>query len=194
MIELSEKYLINTGTNRACYEHPEDKNKCIKIVISGNNKESLQEIAYYNFLKKRNIKWCCLTEYYGMVDTNYGAGEVVSLIRDFDGKVSKTLSYYIIDNSYTLDIPHLINILKELKKCLEDEKIIVKDLNVVNIVYKKLSEKDGKLIVIDGTNNKYNFINQMSYLNKKQIKKLWKKFINSLFNSYAYNDVKNIKL
>jgi len=191
MIELSDKYLIDVGTNRACYEHPNDQNKCIKIVISGNNKESKQEIKYYKYLIKKNIAWKHIARYYGLIETNLGIGEVVELIRDFDGNISKPLSYYIIKNSL-IESNILESLLVNLKNYLFQEKIIVKDLNVVNIVYKKVTHDDSILVIIDGLNNSFSIKNNINYFKVKTIKNIWKSFINSLYNAEVYKYIKNI--
>lgn len=149
-IELNNSYLVNKGTNRACYIHPNDNNKCIKITFSGNHKETNREIKYYNFLKKRGVSWEMLALYYGNIDTNLGEGECVELIRDYDGNVSKDLDKYIFNGNLNEDIPNLVDLLSELKNYLYKEKIYVKDLNPVNIAYKRTSEQEGKLIIIDG--------------------------------------------
>ena len=149
-IELNDSYLVNKGTNRACYIHPHDAQKCIKITFSGNFKETNREIKYYNFLKKRAVSWDMLALYYGNVDTNLGEGECVEIIKDYNGNISKDLDKYIFDGAIDKEIPNIVELLSKLKKYLYQEKIYVKDLNPINIVYKKFNETEGKLVIIDG--------------------------------------------
>ncbi len=149
-ITLDDSYLFSRGTNRGCYIHPQDNNKCIKITISGNPKETNKEIKYYNFLKKRGISWKMISLYYGNIDTNLGKGECVELIKDYDGNISKDLDKYITKNKINEDIPNLVDLLSELKNYLYKEKVYVKDLDPINIVYKKSGPKEGKLVIIDG--------------------------------------------
>ena len=178
MIELSEKYLINTGTNRACYEHPEDKNKCIKIIISGNNKETSREIKYYKYLEKKNISWNMLSKYYGNIITNYGIGEVVELIRDYNGSISKELAHYI--RTEEIDNKRIDYLLNKLNNYLINEVIIVKDLNSVNIVYQKFSKNnEGRLVIIDGIGSRGSIFS-FNYFKIKKIKKIWEHFTLSL--------------
>ncbi len=190
MIELDDSYLIASGTNRACYIHPNDKNKCIKVVISGNHKESNDEMKYLKLLEKRSISWEMLAHFYGTVETNYGIGEVVELIRDYDGSISKKLVYYLSDEKRTKEILNPILLLEKLKKYTLQELIIVKDLHVVNIVYQKFSQTDGRLVIIDGTSNN-EFIpisTYISYFTKRKINKKWDYFINSIKNNKLFKD------
>jgi hypothetical protein len=182
MIQLDSTLLIKSGTNRACYVHPHDKNKCIKVVISGNPKESNDEMKYLKLLEKRSISWDMLARFYGTVETNYGIGEVVELIRDYDGEISKELVYYLSDEEKTKDILNPVILLHKLKKYILKELIIVKDIHVVNIVYQKFSKTDGRLVIIDGTSNN-EFIpisTYISYFTRKKINKKWIYFKNSI--------------
>jgi len=175
-IELDDSYLVNKGTNRACYIHPHDNNKCIKITYSGNFKETNREIKYYNFLKKRAVSWDMLAHYYGNVNTNLGEGECVELIKDYDKNISKDLDKYIFEGNIDKDIPNLVDLLSQLKNYLYKEKIYVKDLNPINIVYKRINQAEGKLIIIDGLahSNYFPFsMNIDSYVRKK-IDSSWK--------------------
>ena len=100
MIILKDEDFVGKGNERACYIHPEDKNKAIKITYENNNrKESKQtklEVNYYKELEKRRMtNFKHLPKYFGEVKTDKGAGFVVELIRDFDGEVSKTFEYYL---------------------------------------------------------------------------------------------------
>lgn len=178
IIELNEKYLINTGTNRACYVHPMNKNQCIKITISGNNKETKREISCYKNLIDKKISWDMLAKYYGLVDTNYGQGEVVELIRDYDDKISKELAYYINEN--VLEKKYINTLLNKLEIYLKNEMIIVKDLNTVNIVYQKFSEKNnGRLVIIDGIASRKNIFS-FNFFKIKKIKTIWNDFITTI--------------
>ena len=94
MLTLESSALIGRGLRRECYFHPEDENKCIKVVVSGDHKETRREQSYYRLLEKRNISWRMLARFYGNVDTNLGEGAVFDLIRDYNGEISKTLGHY----------------------------------------------------------------------------------------------------
>lgn len=86
----SDELVIGVGAHRACYIHPEDHQKCIKVIYSQNDpiasKEIKRELAYYKHLNSYLKDWRGLTRYYGTVETNLGTGYVYDRIVDFDGK------------------------------------------------------------------------------------------------------------
>lgn len=149
-IELNDSYLIGSETNRACYTHPNESDKCIKITISGDDKETNREMKQYCYLQKKDISWDSLAKFYGTVETNLGRGEVVELIKDYDENVSKSLDDYFRKITSHQDIKKFLDLLFELKNYLYREKIYVKDLNAVNVVYQKFDEKNARLVIIDG--------------------------------------------
>lgn len=190
MIDLDSLEPIGKGTNRLCFVHPEDKNKCIKITHSNDYSEAIKEIKYYKFLQKRNISWNLLAKYYGSVETSLGKGEVFDLIRDYNGEVSKTLSFYLQKDEKTKLILNPLELLKELKQYTFSENIIVKDLNTKNMLYQKLDDENARLVLIDGVvNNDFlPFSKYISFFTQKKIKRLWKRFENSLPKKYAFNN------
>ncbi len=153
MINLDNLEPIGKGTNRLCFVHPEDENKCIKITHSNDYSEAIKEIKYYKFLQQRAISWNLLAKYYGSVETSLGKGEVFDLIRDYNGEVSKTLSFYLQKDEKTKSILNPLKLLKELKEYTLSENIIVKDLNTKNMLYQKVDEKNARLVLIDGVVN-----------------------------------------
>ena len=80
--------MIGKGLHRECFIHPEDINKCIKVVVNGNQQETEREQSYYKFLQKKKIAWDMLPKFYGNIETNMGLGAVFDLIRDHNGQVS----------------------------------------------------------------------------------------------------------
>ncbi|WP_249439788.1 YrbL family protein, partial [Escherichia coli] len=60
MIRLSEQSPLGTGRHRKCYAHPEDAQRCIKIVYhrgDGGDKEIRRELKYYAHLGRRLKDW-----------------------------------------------------------------------------------------------------------------------------------------
>ena len=100
MIFLKDEDFIAKGNERACYYHPNDKTKTIKITFENNNrkdsKQSEKEIKYYKQLKNKGLNnWQHLPKYFGEVQTNKGNGFIIELIKDYDGKISKSFAYYL---------------------------------------------------------------------------------------------------
>ena len=179
MLTLKSSALIGRGLRRECYFHPDDENKCIKVVVAGDHKETRREQSYYRLLEKRNISWGMLARFYGNVDTNLGEGAVFDLIRDYNGEISKTLGYYFSAiNETGRNDPYLDRALPVLKRYLLKWKIVTMSLKPQNIVYKKTRESKGFLVVIDNIGNS-DFIpicNYVDWLAIRKIHRKWQRF------------------
>jgi hypothetical protein len=179
MLTLESSALIGSGLRRECYFHPEDVNKCIKVVVSGDHKETRREQSYYRLLEKRNISWRMLARFYGNVDTNLGEGAVFDLIRDYNGEISRTLGYYFsaIGETAFNDL-NLDQALPRLKQYLLKWKIVTMALKPQNIVYKKTHESKGFFVIIDNIGNS-DFIpicNYVDWMAIRKIKRKWQGF------------------
>jgi hypothetical protein len=179
MLTLESSALIGRGVRRECYFHPEDENKCIKVVVAGDQKETVREQSFYRLLEKRNIAWRMLARFYGNVETNLGEGAVFELIRDYDGAVSKTLEHYFSANNETdHDYQNLYLALDLLKRYLLKWRIVTMSITPQNIVYKKTRESEGSLVVIDNIGNS-DFIPICSYVDwmaTRKIHRKWQRF------------------
>ncbi|MEQ5204404.1 YrbL family protein [Providencia rettgeri] len=95
-IALPSINLIASGRQRACYQHPEYDDLCVKVHLSGrDDKETLREVRYYKRLYKKNFTIKTISHYYGTQQTDRGLGYVFQLIKDKTGNVSHTLDYYL---------------------------------------------------------------------------------------------------
>ena len=180
---------MGKGEGRECYIHPHDDKLCIKIF---NDKETHNEQIYYKHLKNRGVSQAMLAKSYGSVKTNFGLGGVFDLIRDYNGSISKSLSYYISsEQKITSHFASLLKALLELKRYLLKERIIVRDLKADNVVYKKNTYSTGQLMLIDGIGNA-DFIpiaNYLHFLAKKKILRKWQKFSTRLLANYPDNKI-----
>jgi len=190
MLNLNSSTLIGKGFRRECFFHPEDENRCIKIVLYGDQKETLREQSYYRALSKRNISWSMLAKFYGNVETNRGEGAIFELIRDYHGDVSKTLEYYLSAQDETdFNYQNLAKLLTLLKQYLMKWKIITMNIRPQNILYKKINKTEGALIIIDNIGNS-DFIPICNYVDKlaiRKIRKKWQHFEYSLTKNYDQN-------
>jgi len=190
MLTLESSSLIGRGLRRECYFHPVDENKCVKIVVGGDHKETVREQSYYRLLEKRAISWRMLARFHGNIETNRGKGAVFELIRDYNGTVSKTLEQYLsVINEKNLNYRELSRALPLLKQYLLKWKIVTMSLKPQNIVYKKINESKGVLVVIDNIGNS-DFIPICNYVDRMAIRKIrrkWQRFENSLATDYTRN-------
>jgi len=190
MLTLESSSLIGRGLRRECYFHPGDENKCVKVVVAGDHRETVREQSCYRLLENRAISWKMLARFYGNAETNRGPGAVFELIRDYNGEVSKTLEHYIAaENSTDINYQDLSRALPVLKQYLLKWKIVTMDIKPQNIVYKKSNESEGALVVIDNIGNS-DFIpicNYVDFMARQKIRRKWQYFEDSLAKDYTQN-------
>lgn len=177
MLLLNASDFVGKGLHRECYVHPNDEQRCIKVVVAGDLSESKREQNYYKLLQKRGISWDILPRFHGVIETNMGAGAVFDLIRDHDGEISKTLEYYL--SSEQLDgaeNPGINQAISVFKRELYRQSIITMTLSPKNIMYKKTGPNEGCLILIDNIGNS-DFIPICSYIDSLAKKKITRKLL-----------------
>ncbi len=52
MINIDKSGLVGKGLHKKCYRHPENKNLCIKISVTGYVKDVKREKKYYRHVEK----------------------------------------------------------------------------------------------------------------------------------------------
>ncbi len=190
MLTLDSSQLVGRGLRRECYLHPADENKCVKVVVAGDHKETAREQSYYRLLAKRRISWKMLARFYGNTETNRGPGAVFELIRDYNGEVSKTLKQYLSAAGETgLDYQKLSQALFLLKQYLLQWKIVTMAIKPGNMVFKKTSPSEAALVVIDNIGNS-DFIpicNYVDFIAVRKIRRKWQRFEKALAEDYRHN-------
>jgi hypothetical protein len=139
MIIIQEKDLIAVSGPRACYLHPEDSTKVIKIVrkkvFLRKNNANWQEWCHYHYLLKRHGKLDIVNECFGFIQTNLGEGLVWQCVRDVDGDISSTVTNIMkMPENYDL-----IAVKKELNRFCQfliQKNIQLFDLNPMNVIIK----------------------------------------------------------
>lgn len=179
VLELKEENFVGKGNERACYIHPFDNDKAIKVSYEqniGRSKQTTAEIKYYKqLLNKKDMDWRHLPRYYGEIKTNKGDGFIVELVRDYDGQVSKSFAYYMNNfgfENYTKE-------LEEFKKFFLNSQVIFNyGMMPKNILLRKNSESDSSLVLIDGLGDitYFTFPNKIPYFAKQKIQRRWDKF------------------
>lgn len=180
MIYLSDDNLIAKGSERACYQHPEHSDLCIKIRYNIKRKRD-ENTSEYNYIKKMKfaidsapvsfpIEW---------VNTNLGKGLVFPLIKDHTGSISKTVSSSYIEKS--IDKESLLPLYLDFKRKMVEQNIAVTDPKPQNIVIKKINEQISTLILIDGFGQS-NLINIPYFLKRQTARRITRSF-EKLFRS-----------
>lgn len=190
MIQITAQE-VGKGNERKCYVHPEDETKAIKISYEqkiGRSKQTRIETAYYKkLLKRKSMDWSHLPRFYGEVETNYGKGFVVELIRDFDGSVSKSLEYYLKEYG----IEPFFSELEAYRRYFLDNLIIFNyGMMPKNILRRRLSETEAELVLIDGMGDvsHLQFHTKIPYFARQRIIRRWNKFWNKYLKPYMKSD------
>ena len=140
---------IGKGQERACYVHPEDPRKAIKISPGQISTQSRREIRFYRSLQKRGgVIDKHIPNFFGLCDTNLGPGIVVDLIRNYDGEISRPLNWYLAQG---FPIGEFEPYLDELKNSFLQNLIIFnRDLTIGSLVVQKSSAVKVRLVAING--------------------------------------------
>jgi hypothetical protein len=174
---------IGVGQERACYLHPEDARKVIKIQKGESDKQTRRELMLYESLARREMRnFEHIPQYYGKLQTSLGEGFVVDLIADFDGGVSRSLWWYF-ERGYP--VAEFLPYLDQLKQYLLDNLIIFSvDMGRYNILLQKMSPQQARLVVIDGLGNHsaINWLDNISWFARRKINRRWQRFICRLQN------------
>lgn len=194
-VRLNEDLLIGEGGSRRCYIHPLDANRCIKTIKEKSHQRSVnRETRYFKKLQKGGKSFKMISKYFGSVKTNQGMCEVYELVRDYDGEISKDLKYYLNLKDKAI-YQQIIKQVEALREYLHKEDILFSDLCTHNILLKKVSPTEYKLIVIDGIghNNQIPFHEYFHTIALKRLIKKWEKFRLELIEEFSclQTDVKH---
>jgi hypothetical protein len=174
---------IGVGQERACYLHPEDAHKVIKIQKGESDTQTRRELILYRNLARRGMRnFKHIPQYYGKLKTNLGEGFVVDLIADYDGGISRSLWWHF-QQGYPL--AEFMPYLEELRQYLLDNLIIFSvDMGRYNILLQKISPQQARLVVIDGLGNHsaINWLDNIAWFARRKIGRRWHRFISRLQN------------
>ncbi len=177
---------IGVGQERACYRHPQHPTRVIKVQKGESDKQTRRELRLYRWLQRRGMdNFAHIPRFYGEVQTNLGDGFVVDLIEDFDGGRSLSL-YDCFERGYPL--AEFQPYLEELRSYLLENRVIFSvDMGRFNVLFRRLSEHDARLYVIDGLGNHsaLNWLDNVPYFARRKIRRRWTRFIGRLKNYSA---------
>jgi hypothetical protein len=172
---------IGVGRERACYRHPRDAHKVVKIQRGESDTQTRRELEFYRELERRGMDdYSHLPRFYGIVDTDLGRGFVVDLVADYDGGVSKSLWWHF-ERGYPL--AEFAGYLEELRRYLLDRRIVFSvDMGRYNVLFQKLSPERARLVVIDGLGNHsaVNWPDRIGYFARRKIRRRWQRFMGRL--------------
>ncbi len=167
MINLDGMTPFAKGGNRLCFVHPNNPNRCLKVVHPGLLDEIKKNKSWYKRL--RSIKsfddnlreqqaynqkalrkddpgiWSHLAKWYGMTETNIGMASETELITN-GGEIAETLEAYLFREGTTEEIKLSI---EKFQSWLREHLILTKNLIPHNLV---LGHENDKIVIkiIDG--------------------------------------------
>lgn len=194
MLDLETALVVGKGLHRVCYAHPQDDRLCVKVLLPLKSQtpliEAEREVKYYGFLEKKGVPWTMLPKFHGEVVTSRGPGYVFDLIRDHDGLVSQTLKHYLASPIETENNAEgLLMAFDLLKDYLLEWKIVTMTIKAKNILYQKISEKKGRLVIVDNIGNS-DFIpicDYVDFMAERKIRRKWYRFEAALRKEYPQN-------
>lgn len=180
MINLTSE--IGRGKERACFLHPQDSRKVIKIVYTQESKQMQREIdAYKDIAMKADIEYEHFPNYYGEVETDKGTGYVFDLVQNSDGSSPRTLHSYLEGLSCIEDLDPQLSGLKAY--LLKHSIVFCNDVSYEgNILVKELADGSAKLVIIDGLGDVvyFTWVNKINFLVKRKIERRWSKLMERL--------------
>lgn len=162
------------GRERSCFLHPQDPSKVIKVSRGVETIQTRREIHFFENLQKRGVSdYSHLPRYFGQVDTNLGPGLVLETICDFDGKISKSLHWYL---EHGITVSEAEAELRALKQYMLENLIIFNhDLFAGNLLLRKTTENSAQLVVIDGLGDvvSIRWLNYFPFHVRSKIERRW---------------------
>ena len=151
-IQLSDGDFLAQGRHRACFVHPGNAARCIKVQLPTRRSTDQNgvESDYYNYLRRRGVSFSHIAACHGWVETDRGRGLVYdrvyldNLARPEFGALD--LRKAILDN--VLDDGLLEELLAELVDYLRRNSILWCDENPSNICVALRPRP--RLVIIDG--------------------------------------------
>ena len=159
MIILSDIVPFAEGGNRKCFVHPDNPNRCLKVVHPGllekikKNKPWYKRVrsleSFDDNLREENAYqqkaiingdsniWDHLAKWYGMKETDIGMASETELIRN-DGEIADTLESYLFKKGMTNEIKNSIAAFQEW---LRESLVLTKNLIPHNLVIKKENDE-----------------------------------------------------
>ena len=171
VLSLERHTPFAVGGTRLCFVHPDDSNKCIKVLRHDRTPQERRKlttgikkfrplkhwddqhkelIAYYQLLNRNtHTVWQHVPEFFGSVETDLGLGIITRVFRNYDGKFPKNLEQEV---PLSLD-GILMQGLSEFKHWLRQELVITRDLLPHNIIVVRDSTQRCRLMIVDGLGN-----------------------------------------
>ena len=179
MSHLEGRERLGTGAERACYAHPDDVPRCIKVDIGpprpGRKPQSPQDAWYLRHLEARGVPFKHFTRYHGKVETDMGTGYVFDRCVNEDGSMPESLRELMKDGTWPRDL------VLELREVMLRHGVVPADVSPDNVLFPYTSE--GRIaVLVDGVGNR-DFVPLATYSRafaRQMIRRMWLMFLVNL--------------
>lgn len=182
MIELDSHLLIGRGSERHCYRHPLNPERCIKVphYLGRHKQQNEKDFIYYRKLAKRGVEWTHIPRCFGWTETDKGPGLVFELMQDDHGQPLPSI-YDLLQNG-TITIEQIEPELETLHQYMVRNLIFTSDMGVSNIVCRLMPEGHYHLYIIDGLGDR-DFIKLAAHcrwFGLRKVERQWHRFYTHL--------------
>ena len=174
---------VGKGKERACFVHPDDPQKAIKVTHGDISQQSRREIKFYQKLYNRDGSDPHIPRFHGLCETNLGQGIVVDMIRDQGGEISRPLNWYLAEGYPIEDFEPYLDELKQ--SFLQNLIIFNHDMTVGNLLFQKVSATCARLVAIDGLGDVVivDWFDVFPALVRRKICRRWQRFIARVYRT-----------
>ncbi len=190
ILAIDDSMLVDAGTRRKIYRHPEDDDKILKVFFEDQLPAKRRAEIWYGWFKstrryddneldyqqyRRAMKHAsgpigCIYTIFGYAETTQGRALVGEHVRNADGATSVTLQRFLEDHGSSKILP----IVDEFFEELAANHVVTKDPHLENILVRELGGGALRLVIIDGLGDP-NFIPLASLSKRLNRKKLMRK-------------------
>lgn len=196
MTDYTSWQIIGRGTERTCYQNPQDPTRCVKIARSDRTKQTLREIDYFSYLAGKGVPFDHIPRFYGKVRTADSVGIEQELVvdritTDATGQTSQiihspTVRQYLASRRTPAEIAAFWQAAGELKEWLLKYNVLALGIDHNNVVVNRTADGSIRLILIDGVYDtewlpvsKY-----IPFFGRKKILRRWARFIDKLHSRF----------
>ncbi len=155
MIHLKHTPVLGQGSERRCYQHPEDDSKVIKVAYKGGKNRSQNKIesVYYQHLLSCHADLSMLAGYFGQTMTDLGPGLIFERVCNYDG--SDAISLLEALEQQTVSEELIRTLIKRLANYLNENAILFVDVGFANILLPRQADNSYRISVIDGIGSRH---------------------------------------
>lgn len=191
IVNITDDLFLGKGGHRACYRHPADQSKCIKIILNSDGERTVNfELGFLHTLHKRGYFPRLIPRFYGTIETNKGKGYVYDLVQNADGTSAMTLDDFLKDPQRLNESKEiLLALMSQLHKDLYDNQVIVRSLEAWNVLFPKGTDGTLSIRLVNdlGMPNKLKIPYYISYAAHSHVEKHWRKFKHDMRPYYEGN-------